>query len=172
MRYSLLADAYEKIEATTKRLEMTDYLVDLLKKTPLEIIDKVVYLTQGKLYPDFSGIEIGIAEKLAIRAVARATGRSEKEIQEELGKTGDLGGTTQEFLKSKLQVQLFHEPLTVEMVFDTLDKMAKSTGPGSMEQKINHLAGLLANASPKEAKYIVRTVTGALRLGIADMTVL
>ena len=172
MRYSLLADAYEKIEATTKRLEMTDYLVDLLKKTPPEIIDKVVYLTQGKLYPDFSGIEIGVAEKLAIRAVARATGRTEKEIQEELGKTGDLGETTQKFLKSKLQAQLFHEPLTVEIVFDTLDKMAKSTGAGSMEQKINYLAGLLANASPKEAKYIVRTVTGALRLGIADMTVL
>jgi len=172
MRYSLLADAYEKIEATTKRLEMTDHLVDLLKKTPPEIIDKVVYLTQGKLYPDFSGIEIGIAEKLAIRAVTKATGRNEKEIHEELGKTGDLGGTTQKFLKSKLQVQLFHEPLTVETVFDTLDKMAKSTGPGSMEQKINYLAGLLANAVPKEAKYIVRTVTGALRLGIAEMTVL
>ena len=172
MRYSLLADSYEKIEATTKRLEMTDHLVDLLKKTPPEIIDKVVYLTQGKLYPDFSGIEIGIAEKLAIRAVARATGKREKAIHEELGKTGDLGGTTQKFLKSKLQVQLSHEPLTVEIVFDTLDKMAKSTGAGSMEQKISYLAGLLANASPKEAKYIVRTVTGALRLGIADMTVL
>jgi len=172
MRYSLLADAYQKIEATTKRLEMTDHLVDLLKKTPPEIIDKVVYLTQGKLYPDFTGIEIGVAEKLAMRAVAKATGRSEKAIHEELGKTGDLGGTTQKFLKSKLQVQLSHELLTVEMVFDTLDKMAKSTGAGSMEQKISYLAGLLANASPKEAKYIVRTVTGALRLGIADMTVL
>jgi DNA ligase-1 len=172
MRYSVLADAYEKIEATTKRLEMTDYLVDLLKKTPPEIIDKVVYLTQGKLYPDFCGIEIGVAEKLAIRAVARATGRSEKEIQEDLGKTGDLGETTQKFLKGKLQVQLFHEPLTVQAVFETLDKMAKSTGAGSMEQKINYLAGLLANATPKEAKYIIRTVTGALRLGIADMTVL
>jgi DNA ligase-1 len=172
MKYSVLADAYEKIEATTKRLEMTDYLVDLLKKTPPEIVDKVVYLTQGKLYPDFYGIEIGVAEKLAIRAVARATGRSEKEIQEDLGKTGDLGETTQKFLKGKLQVQLFHEPLTVQTVFDTLDKMAKSTGAGSMEQKINYLAGLLANATPKEAKYIIRTVTGALRLGIADMTVL
>jgi len=172
MRYSLLADSYQKIEATTKRLEMTAHLVDLLKKTPSEIIDKVVYLTQGKLYPDFTGIEIGVAEKLAIRAVAKATGRSEKAIHEELGKTGDLGGTTQKFLKSKLQVQLSHELLTVEMVFDTLDKMAKSTGAGSMEQKISYLAGLLANASPKEAKYIVRTVTGALRLGIADMTVL
>ena len=75
LKYSLIAGAYEKIEATTKRLEMTDHLVKLLRETPKDVIDKVVYLTQGKLYPDFIGIEIGIAEKLAVRAVAKATGQ-------------------------------------------------------------------------------------------------
>ena len=74
MKYSSIAEAYEKIEATTKRLEMTDYLVEILKETPTVLIDKVVYLTQGKLYPDFVGIEIGIAEKLAIRAVVKSAG--------------------------------------------------------------------------------------------------
>ena len=64
MNYLDIAEAYEKIEATTKRLEMTDLLVDILKQTPPDLIAKVVYLTQGKLYPDFAGIEIGIAEKL------------------------------------------------------------------------------------------------------------
>ena len=172
MKYSLMADAYEKIEATTKRLEMTDYLVEFLKKTPKDAIDKVAYLTQGKLYPDFVGIEIGVAEKLAIRAVARATGRSEKEIEENMKKTGDLGETTQKFLEKKTQVTFFQETLTVEKVYDTFDKMARSTGAGSMDQKINLLAGLLSNATLKEAKYIIRTVTGELRLGIADMTVL
>ena len=39
---------------------MTDYLVDLLKNTPKEVISRVVYLTQGKLYPDFEGIEMGM----------------------------------------------------------------------------------------------------------------
>ena len=172
LRYALIADAYEKIEATTKRLEMTDHLVELLKQTPKDLIDKVVYLTQGKLYPDFVGIEIGVAEKLAVRAVAKATGHSEKEIEEDLKKTGDLGKTAQKFLEEKAQVQLFREPLTVEKVYGTLDKMAKATGAGSMDLKINLLAGLLANATPKEARFIVRTVTGQLRLGIADMTVL
>ena len=172
LKYSLIADAYEKIEATTKRLEMTDHLVKILKETPKDVIDKIVYLTQGKLYPDFLGIEIGIAEKLAIRAVARATGHSEKEIEEDLRKTGDLGETAQKFLKKKTQVSFFPKPLTVERVYETLDKMAKSTGSGSMDLKISFLAGLLSDASPKEAKYIIRTVTGSLRLGIADMTVL
>ena len=151
---------------------MTDHLVELLKETPNDIIDKVVYLTQGKLYPDFIGIEIGVAEKLAIRAVAKATGYTEKEIEEDLKETGDLGTTTQGFLKKKAQVTFFREPLTVRKVYEQLDKMARASGPGSMDQKISLLAGLLANASPKEAKYIIRTVTGNLRLGIADMTVL
>ena len=172
MKYSFMADAYEKIEATTKRLEMTDYLVEFLKTTPTEVIDKVAYLTQGKLYPDFVGIEIGVAEKMAIRAVARAAGRSERKIEEDTKKTGDLGETAQKFLAKKTQLTFSQEPLTVEKVYDTLDKMAKSIGAGSMDQKINLLAGLLSNATHKEAKYIVRTVTGELRLGIADMTVL
>ncbi len=172
MKYSSIAEAYEKIEATTKRLEMTDYLVEILKETPTNLIDKVVYLTQGKLYPDFVGIEIGIAEKLAIRAVARSAGHREKDIEEDTQKTGDLGETAQKFMEKKTQATFFSSPLTVERVYETLDKIANSTGSGSIDTKLALLAGLLSDASPSEAKYIVRTVTGSLRLGIADMTVL
>jgi len=172
LRYAVIADAYEKIEATTKRLEMTDLLVNLLKNTPKEIIDKVVYLTQGKIYPDFVDLEIGVAEKLAIKALARASGRRESEIEESLKKTGDIGETTQKFIAKKRQVTFFQQPLTVQRVYETLDKMAKASGSGAVDLKMALLAGLLADATPKEAKYIMRTVTGNLRLGIADMTVL
>jgi DNA ligase-1 len=170
--YTVIADAYEKIETTTKRLEMTDLLVDLLKKTPKDIIDKVVYLTQGKIYPDFVGLEIGVAEKLAIRALARASGRRESEIEADLKKSGDIGETVQSFLSKKKQVTFFQKTLTAERVYEVLDKMAKTSGSGAVDSKMSLLAGLLSGASPKEAKYIMRTVTGNLRLGIADMTVL
>jgi DNA ligase-1 len=172
LKYALIADAYEKIEATTKRLEMTDLLVNLLKETPKEVIGKVVYLTQGKVYPDFVMLEIGVAEKLAIKALVRASGRKESEIKEDLKKTGDIGETAQSFIADKRQVTFFQQPLTVQRVYQTLDKMAKASGSGAIDLKTALLAGLLAGASPKEAKYIMRTVTGNLRLGIADMTVL
>ena len=172
MNYAVIADAYEKIEATTKRLEMTDLLVDLLKNTPKDIIAKVVYLTQGKIYPDFVGLEIGVAEKLAVKALARATGRRESEIEENLQKSGDIGETAQTFLAKKKQSTFFQKTLTAQRVYETLDKMAKTTGSGAVSSKMALLAGLLSDASPKEAKYILRTVTGNLRLGIADMTVL
>ncbi|MGB9842681.1 MAG: ATP-dependent DNA ligase, partial [Candidatus Bathyarchaeales archaeon] len=147
-------------------------LVDLLKKTPKDAIDKVVYLTQGKLYPDFVGLEIGVAERLAIKALARAAGRKESEIEEDLKKSGDIGETAQNFIAKKRQVTFFQKPLTVQRVYETLDKMAKTTGSGAVDTKMALLAGLLSDATPKEAKYIMRTVTGNLRLGIADMTVL
>ena len=173
MNYVTIADAYERIEATTKRLEMTDLLVELLKNTPANVIDRVVYLTQGKIYPDFTGVEIGVAEKLAIKALARASGRTESDITEDLRKSGDIGETAQSFLSKRKQTSLLsRRTLTVSSVYETLDKMAKTTGSGSVDSKMALLAGLLAEASPKEAKFIVRTVTGNLRLGIADMTVL
>ena len=172
MRYNVVADAYEKIESTTKRLEMTELLVNLLKNTPKEVISKIVYLTQGRVYPDFVDIEIGVAEKFAVKALARASGKRESDIEENLKKAGDIGKTAAEVLASRKQTTFFQQVLTVERVYETFDKIAKASGSGTVNLKTALLAGLLTDASPKEAKYIMRTVTGNLRLGIADMTVL
>jgi len=180
LQYSEIAETYEKIEATSKRLEMTDYLVELLHRVPREIIDKVIYLTQGKLYPDYYGVELGLAEKMAIRALSMASGLSTKEIEEIYNKTGDLGKTTENVLTKRrtktltefLNVKKEKEKLTVLEVYSTLERIAKATGPGAQDTKIKLLASLLRKASPKEGKYIMRTITGKLRLGIADMTII
>jgi DNA ligase-1 len=172
LRYSIIADTYERIEATTKRLEMTELLADLFRRTPKEIIDKVVYLSQGKIYPDYMGIELGVAEKLAIRAIAISSGKREAEVEELYRKVGDLGKATEILLEKRSQSILFREALSVEDVYDAFDKISRATGPGSVESKIRLLTKLLNNASPKEGKYIVRMALGKLRLGIADMTIL
>jgi DNA ligase-1 len=170
--YSRIVETYQKIDATTKRLEITKLLVDLLKETPSEIIDKVVYLTQGKLYPDYLGIEIGIAEKLAIKALAIVTGVKESKIADEYRRRGDLGDAAEALLAGKTQVGLENERLTVEEVYAVLDRIAKSSGPGSVESKIRQLTSLVSKSSPIEAKYATRTALGRLRLGVADMTLL
>jgi len=170
--YSRIVETYQKIDATTKRLEITKLLVDLLKETPSEIIDKVVYLTQGKLYPDYLGIEIGIAEKLAIKALAMVTGVKESRIADEYRRRGDLGDAAEALLEGKTQVGLRIERLTVEEVYTVLDRIAKSSGPGSVDSKIRQLTSLISKSSPIEAKYATRTALGRLRLGVADMTLL
>ena len=176
MEYKIIAETYSKIESTTKRLEMTDYLVELFHNTPEDVIDKVIYLTQGKLYPDYMGIELGLAEKLAMRGITKATGIKEKTLAKMLKKYGDLGSVAEEAIKKKRQTTLFsfeeEKNLTVEKVYENFEKIAKAEGPGSQDRKIQLLAELLNLAKPIEAKYIVRTVEGKLRLGIADMTIL
>ncbi len=172
MKFSELADVFEKVEATTKRLEMTSHLVDLIKDTPEDEVSKVVYLLQGKLYPDYKGVELGLAEKLLIRAAAEVAGMSEKSIEDDYKKTGDLGLSVQKLLLKKSQATLVRTPLTVKAVYETFDKIAHASGSGSVETKIRLLTSLLNEATPLEGKFIARMAVGKLRLGVADMTVL
>lgn len=172
MNYSVIADAYKKIEYTSKRLQMMDFLVDLFRITPIDLIDKVIYLTQGKICPDFIGLEIGIAEKLALKALSRASGIDQKIIEDHLRNSGDLGKTSEKYISEKIQSTFFKRTLSVEKVYEIFMKMAKISGTGAINTKLSLLSGLLSDASPNEAKYIMRTVTRNLRLGIADMTVL
>ena len=172
MKFIELANAFEKIDATTKRLEMTSLLVELIKKTSKEELNKVVYLLQGKLYPDYEGVELGLAEKLLIKSVAQITGRTERAIEADYRKTGDLGSTVEKLVQKRSQTTLAKRPLTVDLVYGTFDKIAHAGGSGSVEMKVRLVQSLLNEAKPTEAKYIARMAVGKLRLGIADMTVL
>src|SRR3990170_3486698 len=171
MKFATVVDAYEKIEATTKRLEMTDRLVELFHATPRDEIDRLVYLTQGKVHPDYMGVELGLAEKLVIRVLATATGIDEPRITGMWKEKGDLGIVAEDTIEGRRQRALGAEPLTLSKVYTNLDEIARAAGTGSQEKKINLLADLLQSASPKEAKYIIRTVVGKMRLGVADMTI-
>jgi len=167
-----VVDYYEQLEATTKRLEMTDILAALLSKTPPAVIDKVVYMTLGELYPAYVGLELGVAEKLAARAIRQVSGAGEKELNDLFSRHGDLGTVAELLLRTKEQTTLFVQELTVEEVYGSLEKIAKASGPGAVDVKTAVLSKLLAVATPVEAKHIVRIVTGKMRLGVADMTVL
>lgn len=151
---------------------MTDHLVALLQQVPPEEIDKVCYMCLGQIHPAYLGIELGVAEKLTMKAISITSGISEKAVFENYKKSGDLGKTMEEILSKKSQRTLASERLTVSRVYDTLDRIARSTGKGTQETKVRLLSGLLGDGTPQEAKYILRTVLGRLRLGIADMTLL
>src|SRR6266581_8465848 len=172
MQFSRVVEVYDKIEATTKRLEMTDLLVGLLRGTPKEELDKVVYLTQGRIHPDYKGIELGLAEKLVIRVLAHATGLEDARIARSWKEKGDLGLVAEEVIAARRQKPLESTPLTTAKVYEHLDAIARESGEGSQDRKIRLLSDLLGNATPREAKYIVRMVVGQMRLGVADMTII
>jgi len=172
VEFSVLSDAFSKMEATSKRLELTQHLVDLFKKTPQEVISKIVYLLQGKLRPDFEGVELGVAERIAIRALSKSSGIPTKKIETEYRKGGDLGYAATIILEQKTQTTFLMEDITVERVYETLFKIASLEGPRSQDMKMKYISSLLNDASPIEASFILKILLGTLRLGIAENTVM
>src|SRR5919112_653334 len=172
MYFSELAETFEKMEKTTSRLELTSYLVHMLKRTPIEVIDKIIYLIQGKLGPDYQSKELGVAEKVAIKSLALASGYSVYDIQKTYNKVGDIGNVAFDILKDKLQKTLLYEKLTIERVYDTLIKISNLSGSGSVDHKLKYINSLLNNSTNLESKFILKLILGNLRLGIADYTVL
>src|SRR2546422_9178519 len=106
MQFARVVDAYEKIEATTQRLEMTELLVGPLRETPKEDLDKVVYLTQGRIHPDYEGIELGLAEEMGMRVLAHAAGMDDARIGRLWEEEGDYGLVAQEAIADRRQKPL------------------------------------------------------------------
>ena len=166
MKFSQLADYFEKLEATAKRNEMVALLAELFKSLSPEEINKVSYLCQERLVPNYEKIEFGMSEKLIARSLSKALGKDENEIWSLYKEMGDLGLLAQEYIKTKGDV------LEILEVYNRLLDIATTAGKGSVEKKTDELAKLFSLASGKEAKYISRIVLGRLRLGIGDPTVL
>ena len=172
MKFSVLSESLEMMEQTSKRLELTNILVELLKKTPNDIIPIVIYLIQGKLKPNFEGVELGIAEKLVIRAISKSAGITTKKIEDEYNDGGDLGLTASNILKKKTQTTFSAETITLERVYETLLKISSLEGKGSQDMKMKYISSLLNDATPEESKFILKILLGTMRLGIAENTIM
>ena len=183
IRFIDVVKALESIEATTQRTVMAKLLSSLLKRTPPNVIDKVIYFILGQLRPDWEGVELGVAEKLTFRAIANATGVPVKQVEDLYKRLGDVGETARRVMGSKPQqaggksiLEFFGggatEELTMGKVYDTLMSIARASGEGAQDTKVKLLTYLFSRAKPEEAKYIARFVIGRLRLGVADMTIL
>ncbi|MCW4050549.1 MAG: ATP-dependent DNA ligase [Candidatus Bathyarchaeota archaeon] len=173
MLFDTLVEYYAKLEATTKRLEMTDILTELFTKSDAEEIDKIIYLTQGKIHPDWKGEpEIGMAEKMVIETLVKVTGLKKAKVTSLVSELGDIGLVAEETKRGKKQGNLFARQLSVTDIYYGLDEIARKSGTGSSKQKMEALGGLISDSSPLGARYLARMVVGKLRLGIGDMTIL
>jgi len=172
MKFSVLSDSLEKMEKTKKRLELTAILVELIKKTPDEIVPIVIYLIQGKLKPNFEGVELGISEKLVIRAISKSSGTAIKKIEVDYNEGGDLGNTASNILKQKTQTTFSAETITLERVYETFLKISNLEGKGSQDMKMKYVSSLLNDATPEESKFVLKILLGTMRLGIAENTVM
>jgi DNA ligase 1 len=125
-----LARTLEAIEATSARLKITEILSNFFRSVIVLSPDNLlfcVYLCLNKLAPAFEGLELGLAEKSLMKAVSQSSGRSNKQVLEELDSTGDLGIVAQN--SCGRQTKLFKPAaLTVPKVFSQLKEIASMKG--------------------------------------------
>jgi len=170
VRYKILAEAYRDLERSSGRIALIERLAELFRQTPDDLLPTVALLCQGQIAPDFAGVELGMAERLAARAVAQAASTTAEQVLAGAREVGDLGLTAEQLLGEQDPDRV--ATLEVGTVFEGLHEVAQAEGEGSQGRKLAGLVGLLGRATPLEARYLVRTVTGSLRLGIGTATIL
>ncbi len=166
MLYSKLCEMYEKLEATTKGLEKTSILAEFLKEIVSE--PQTIYLIQGRFFADYDEKETGISEQLAIKSISKSSGLSDDKVIKEFKKLGDLGKTAEFLMSSGKQQGLFVQKLTTQKILESLRKLPETEGKGAVDRKFGIISELMSFASAKEAKYIIRTILGDLKIGIGS----
>ena len=171
MRYEKLAELYEDLSSTTKRLEK----IDILSKFLPHITEKdsyIMYLLEGNIYPDYDERRIGISEQLAMKSLAKAIGTTTDKVTKEWKKIGDLGQVAKKLASAKKQQTLFSSStLTTKKVIDNLRKLPELEGKGTIDKKLKLIVELLTHSSPIEAQYLIRTLIGDLRIGVQESTI-
>ena len=172
MFFKVLASYLAKLESTASRNSMVEILAELFAQTPASEIDKVTYLIQGRVAPLYEAVEFGMADKMVIKAIAKAYEMADEEILTLYKKSGDLGTTVEQLNKSNKASNSNKSNKTVEEIFLKLKLITGTSGEGSVEKKVTILADLLKSVDTMSAKYIVRIPIDKLRLGFSDATML
>jgi len=169
MLFSELSVYFEKLEATSSRLALIDILSELFKKSPGEDIEKIIYLTQGRIAPFFEATEIGMAEKQVAGAIATSLKIKREKVLDLYSKLGDMGLAVEQL---KLKIKAEKSKISVGEVFEILTEIAKTSGEGTVDKRQTLLSDLLQEMDASSSKYLVRIPLGNLRLGIGDPTIL
>lgn len=170
MRYEKLAQLYEELSSTTKRLEKITILSKFLEHLKEEDAD-ILYLIEGNIYPDYDERRIGISNQLAIKAISKATGTPSQKVNSRWKKIGDIGEVAKELTANKKQMTLASHVITTKKVIDNLRKLPELIGTGTVDHKLKLIVELLTSATPIEALYLVRTLIGDLRIGVQESTI-
>ncbi len=171
MQYGDLVEIYRRIESTSSTDEKTAILASALEDAATDELPTLLPLFRGRVAPAYERVDLGISSSLTTRAIAKATGVDTEEIEATWRETGDLGAAAATAVENQTQQTLFTTELTVTDVFETLRDLVSYEGEGSRQRRIDAVAKLLSSADPDEARYVVRTVLGHLRIGVGEGTV-
>ncbi|XP_060813002.1 DNA ligase 1 [Bombus pascuorum] len=172
--YIALTRTLELIEDTSARLKiieiLSNYFRSVIVLSPDDLLPSI-YLCLNQLAPAYEGIELGVAETNLMKAIAQCTGRTLAQIKADVQTVGDLG-IVAEGSRSNQRTMFQPAPLTVSNVYTRLKEIAQMTGSASLTKKLDKIQSLFVACRFTEARYLIRSLAGKLRIGLAEQSVL
>ncbi|XP_043514184.1 DNA ligase 1 [Frieseomelitta varia] len=172
--YIALTRTLELIEETSARLKiieiLSNYFRSVIVLSPDDLLPSI-YLCLNQLAPAYEGIELGVAETNLMKAIAQCTGRTLAQIKADVQTVGDLG-IVAEGSRSNQRTMFQPAPLTVSNVYTRLKEIAQMTGSASLTRKLDKIQSLFVACRFTEARYLIRSLAGKLRIGLAEQSVL
>ncbi len=168
MLYSTHIETYEKLESTNGMIKKTEYVSELLEKTPTDLLVETILLLNGDIFQEWDKRELGIGDKLLVESVSEATGVSKSKIEDLRRTEGDIGKAIEIAVKNKKQASLMSEKLSISKIYERFNEISNAEGKGSQKTKKSYLADLFLNSEPVEARYLARTIMGKMRTGVGE----
>lgn len=172
MQFSEFCEKLSLLETTESRLKIRDYIFDLFSHLKNTEIRYATYLLQSRIFPSYFNKELNIGQSTVVTAISKSFGFPRNEIEKKHFDFGDLGETTEFFAKKRKQKSIFTKKISLLDVYNTLKKLVETTGKNSVDDKINLIASLYNNSTPKEAKYITKLILKTLRLNLGTKTII
>jgi DNA ligase-1 len=166
-----LAELLERVEATKKRLKIIGMTADFLKRLDAEEVEPAVSMILGRAFPKWSQKTLDVSWATLSGILQRTTEVDWDVFREAFTSTGDIGAAAKAVFEKtnvKKQALLLEKTLTITEVRRLLESIAGTAGSGSREKKERLVTVLLSQASPVEAKYLIKIFVGEMRTGLYE----
>lgn len=168
MYFEELAKLFKNLENNTEKNVKARLISNFIKNIPKDSLSETFLLLQSRVYYPWEDFKLGVGDKLLIRALSLASGIDKDVIENMYIKSGDIGITAEKVISEKKQKFMITKKLTVKDIYETLRKVGKLEGEGSIDKKVRYITNLFASSSPLEARYIARLILEDLKIGVGE----
>jgi DNA ligase 1 len=171
--FSLFVKTCEKIRSITKKNEKIEIISTYIANLDETSLSIAVLFLSGRVFPTGSNLTLNIGFTTIMQSLSEIAMLDIKDIQNIHLKHGDIGAIAEYAASKKYVISLFNQQdeLDLSFIYHLFKKIATITGSGSNRNKKNILKGLLIACSPLESKYLIKIITGEMRIGSVESLV-
>jgi DNA ligase-1 len=169
--FKSLSGLLEKVESTRKRLEIIDLTANYIRTLDQEETEPAINMMVGRAFPKYSQKSLDVNWSTLTQVLEHISKFDWSLFRKAMASTGDIGSATKAVLeqaKTKKQTQLTQKSLTITEARRALEAIAQTSGTGSRTRKDRLITALLSQATPVEAKYLIKIFTGEMRTGLQE----